>query len=202
MRRRSRLPYLITIPIVLAGLIVAAKRDLLWPPATVLTQIPAEVETLHPEIKFAEERYHANGGRYIWGANDCSIFVADYIKACGKPVSTRPTTETMMWELEMRRMGFASTRESTKPGDILVYRYRNSEGEWRGHAGVVVWYRAHLWVAHNAASFNGLVLQDYKNFRDLMERITRKDESLQRKYRRIDFDSWYADFLARRERLH
>ncbi len=197
MSRRATLLYLST-----AGAVVAigafVNRHLLWPPTTLLVEVPKSVTEVQPELNFAIDQYNKKGGKYIWGSNDCSVFVADYIKACRKPVRIRPTTETMMRDPVMRSMGFQPVTEDPAPGDILVYRYQNTEGQWRGHTGIVVWYKNDLWVAHNAASFDGLVVQHFDKFVDLQNKLTRGKESLSKRYRRSDFQDWYADFETKR----
>lgn len=197
--KARRLLLLVGVPVVLAGGIVFAGRDLLFPPLTLVEGIPQVVSDIQPEIESAKVAHIKKGNKYIWGANDCSIFVMDYIKACGKVVPFRPTTETLMNPLAVQVMGFSPASSDPKIGDILVYRYQNSKNEWRGHTGIVVWYNDSLWVAHNTPSYNGLVVQRLDKFNEQANRLTKGQKSSYKTLRRSDYESWYTSFKKRRD---
>lgn len=197
--KARRLLILVGVPVLVAGGIVFAGRDLLFPPITLVEGIPSIVSSVQPEIESAKVAHVKKGNKYIWGANDCSIFVMDYIKACGKGVPFRPTTQTLMNPIATQAMGFSQTSSTPKTGDILVYRYQNSKNEWRGHTGVVVWYKDSLWVAHNTLTHNGLVVQRLDKFDEQAHRLTKGKDTSYKTLRRNDYESWYASFKKRRE---
>ncbi|MFM9874672.1 MAG: CHAP domain-containing protein [Fimbriimonadaceae bacterium] len=172
---------------------------LLTPPINLYTEIPHQVFTLQPEIKSAYQKHIKNGGKYVWGANDCSIFVMNYIKACKKTVPFRPTTATMMDSLFMHNAGFKAELTDEKAGDIIVFRYQNNKHEWKGHTGVVAWHNNRLWVVHNTPNYHGVVMEDLPQFKTKALRLTEKNKNLYRTYRRSDYKSWYAEFKARRD---
>ncbi|ARU40340.1 hypothetical protein CCB80_03975 [Armatimonadetes bacterium Uphvl-Ar1] len=170
----------------------------LFPKVLLVKKIPAEVLRRQPEIQVAYRQYQSKGNEYIWGTNDCSILVMDYILATGNPVPFRPTTETLMSDKFMREVGF-NPEKTIKTGDILVYRYKNHDNEWRGHTGVVVWHDNRQWVVHNAASHEGVVMEDLEQFQALTARLTKSNKNQQKIFRRNDWNSWYAEFVNRRD---
>lgn len=195
--RLSRIFY-IGIPVAALTVLAIVNRDLILPPQTLLEEVPQVVRELQPEIESARIKYVKKGDEYIWGSNDCSIFVMDYIIACGKKVKSRPTTETLMNPIATQAMGFIPTKTNPKIGDILVYRYQNRDNQWRGHTGVVVWYKGALWVAHNTATRDGLVIQRLDKFKETADRLTKGRDTAFKVLRRTDHDVWYANFKKRR----
>lgn len=162
-------------------------------------EVPPQVFTRQPEIKSAFATYVKNGNKYIWGPNDCSVFVMNYMKACNRNAPFRPTTETLMETKFMSDLGFRQSETTTKTGDIIVYRYLNQDNQWRGHTGVVAWHNNRLWVVHNTASYGGVVMEDLNQFKEKAERLTDKKPQLYKIYRRTDYETWYAQFKKRRD---
>lgn len=188
--------------IVLIGGIALASALLypvLFPKVKLYKTIPPSVFERQPEVFVAFQAYQAKGAKYIWGDNDCSIFVMDYILATGRSVPFRPTTATLMDSTFLPNVGFSAQPKPAKTGDIIVYRYQNADQQWRGHTGVVVWHNDQHWVVHNAQSFNGVVMQDIEEFYKQANRLTNNNPTLTRIYRRNDWNSWYAEFSRKRE---
>lgn len=119
----------------------------------------------NPALRFAFAQYRDRGATYVWGPNDCSVFVTDYLKGIGAPVKQRLTTALLADPSQLRPLGFTVQTTSPGPGDILVYRYRNGLGQMRGHCGIVVEREDGLWVAHNTQSHGGVVLETLDSFR-------------------------------------
>jgi len=116
----------------------------------------------HPALVFAEKQYRRRGAKYIWGANDCSAFVSDYLSRQSKTLKSRVTT----WELAqigVEKYGLVVAGD-TKTGDVLNYRYKSQRREgMAGHCGVVLKKPDGFWVVHNCASM-GLVIQRLGEF--------------------------------------
>jgi len=182
-----------------AGIATAGIVHYINNPVKLYKEVPTQVFTLQPEIKSAYATYVKNGNKYIWGPNDCSVFVMNYLKACDKKVPFRPTTATLMETKFMSDLGFRQTDQVTKTGDIIVYRYLNSDNQWRGHTGVVAWHNNRLWVVHNTSSHGGVVMEDLNQFNANATRLTENKPNLYKIYRRTDYESWYAQFKKRRD---
>lgn len=129
---------------------------------------PKEKELSRP-LQAAIARFWKRGGVYVWGTNDCSIFILDYLKARGAPVSYRMTTHSMSNPREMEKLGYYLGRRTDSKEFIFVVRYRNEAGEWRGHTGVGVRYKGHRWYVHNAAGPGGLVIEEERTFASRMK---------------------------------
>lgn len=129
---------------------------------------PTEKELSRP-LQAAIARFWKRGGRYVWGSNDCSIFILDYLKARGAPVSYRMTTHSMSNPREMEKLGYSPGRRTESKEFIFVARYRNEAGEWRGHTGVGLLFKRHRWYVHNAASPGGLVIEEERAFASRMK---------------------------------
>lgn len=184
------------------GLVVtsAVIYRLATPPPTLLKEIPPEVFVRQPELSVAYQQYVQNGSKYIWGSNDCSIFVGSYINSCGTVCPLRATTVEIMKPEFMSQVGFQPESGKIKTGDILVFRYRNKSNEWRGHTGVVVWHQDKHWVMHNTASQNGLVMELLPQFLQKAKTLTNNETDLLRTFRRKDFATWYTQFAAKRDK--
>jgi hypothetical protein len=67
---------------------------------------------------------------------------------------------------------------STQPsvGDILVFRYVNSQGEMRGHCGVLTMRDGELLVKHNSLRYGGVAEEPYENFRRFFEASGRLEQ--------------------------
>lgn len=113
-------------------------------------------------VAVAVHRYEARGGEYVWGRNDCSVFVTDYLRGRRVPIGARLTTACLASpEISGRGLRHA---KNPRPGDVLNYRYRSAKtGRWAGHCGVVVRQGRALWVMHNARG-HGLVVQPLPGF--------------------------------------
>lgn len=142
-------------------------------PATLLRALPQDTALSQPEVAFAASLYRSKGNSYIWGDNDCSVFVADYLAAAKHPLTGRPTTVELMDKDFMAKHGL-QPRQLTESaaGDVLVFRYRNLIGEARGHCGVVISHDKNLWVAHNTAKYDGLVYEPLTQFLDRAKQLT------------------------------
>lgn len=115
-----------------------------------------------PALQYAAKRYAARGAKYIWGVNDCSVFVSDYLSKQKRPPKSRLTT----WNLDRADVApFGLTVEgSPKPGDVLNYRYWSKKNkEMAGHCGVVIKKPDGLWVVHNCVTI-GLATQRLSGF--------------------------------------
>ncbi|MBS1712371.1 MAG: C40 family peptidase [Armatimonadetes bacterium] len=156
------------------------------PPATLLKTVPADVLKKQPELEPAYRNYVKNGGEYIWGANDCSIFVSDYINQCGNPCPFRPTTKELIDPAFMAKVGFTSASGQIRPGDVIVFRYLNADRQWRGHTGVVVWYDGANWVMHNTERYQGMVVETLDRFWARADAATKGNPDLRKVFRRRD----------------
>jgi hypothetical protein len=115
-----------------------------------------------PPLEKAAQEYWRLGGSYVWGKNDCSSFVTEYLRGIGGPSMPRLTTK---WMDEMADGSFGLWQTSTpRPGDVLNYRYPSQEKPgMAGHCGVVIKRGDDLWVIHNAEAL-GLVRQRLEGF--------------------------------------
>lgn len=186
---------------VILGVAVASgvTYRLLKPPVTLLTEVPPAILIRQPELEPAYRQYIQNGGKYIWGDNDCSIFASSYINQCGTTCPYRPTTKELMDPQFMAQVGFAPANGQAKTGDVIVFRYLNQDKEWRGHTGVVVWHQDAKWVMHNTERYKGLVVESLDRFMDRAKSATKGEPGLTRIFRRRDFETWYSSFCKRRD---
>lgn len=128
--------------------------------------VPDKQVVVTPELDYARQLYVQRGGKYIWGANDCSVFVGDYMKALSSKVPDRLTTKELARPSYMAKYGFKLVRDNPKPGDIYVFRYlsRKSGGPM-GHCGIVVDTTKGLQaVQHNSGGEGGLTTFWHKDF--------------------------------------
>jgi hypothetical protein len=114
---------------------------------------------LPAQLQFALQQFTARGGAYELGPNDCSVFVTDYLKACGKPIKRRWTTvelwkPTLMEALGMRQVQFGETRQS-----VFCIRYINAKGKWVGHCGVVLNDDGETTFVHNSEAGGGVIVE-------------------------------------------
>ncbi len=131
---------------------------------------PKQTELSKPAQQ-AIAKYWKRGGKYVWGSNDCSIFVLDYLKARGAPVSFRMTTHSMSQPNQMAPLGYVPGQPSDAKEFIFVARYLNESRQWRGHTGVGFFYKNHRWYVHNAANPGGLVIEDEQTFSERMKAV-------------------------------
>ncbi len=120
-------------------------------------------------LQAAAKRYFQRGGKYEWGANDCSMFLIDYLKAHDVPFTRRLTTKEFADPRLMKQLGLNRVTDSLKPGDVLVYRFRN--GRSYGHCGVVVLERGDIKVVHNSKAAGGLTTSSYDDFIEKAEEV-------------------------------
>lgn len=113
-------------------------------------------------LEHAAELYYKRGGRYVWGKNDCSMFLTDYLKAHDVQFPRRLTTKEMVDPKTMRSLGMREVKGAIRPGDVVVYRFRN--GKEMGHCGVVLLKDGELEVVHNSGSMGGLAVSRYRDF--------------------------------------
>ena len=131
------------------------------------TPLFIEPDSSSPALLKAEARYFERGGRYIWGTNDCSRFVVDYLKNTGVMFIERPTTKELyddsyMGSLKMKRVNVSLDEVSEY--DVVVYRYTNDRGELAGHCGVIVRKDGTLKVEHNSLSGGGLQASPFEAY--------------------------------------
>lgn len=123
---------------------------------------PLVANELTPATRAAVDRFHDRGGKYIWGENDCSVFVLDFLKASGVPIKRRLTTKELYDLKIMAEHGYVAESAPAKVGDIVVFRYLAPRPA--GHCGVVVEQGGEVKILHNAASMHGLVLETVDEF--------------------------------------
>lgn len=131
---------------------------------------PKQTDLSKP-TQLAIAKYWKRGGKYVWGKNDCSIFVLDYLKARGAPVTYRMTTHSMSQPAQMAALGYTIGNPTEAREFIFVARYLNARREWRGHTGIGVFYKNHRWYVHNASDPGGLVIEDEKTFAERMKQV-------------------------------
>lgn len=113
-------------------------------------------------LQVAVRLYEDRGGTYVWGSNDCSVFVTEYLLNSGVDLRGRLTTQVLAGD-EIARHGLVEV-EDPREGDVLNYRYpAQSQPGMAGHCGVVVARGDSLWVMHNAES-HGLAIQPLEGF--------------------------------------
>jgi hypothetical protein len=125
------------------------------------TVLPTDIAE-YPALKYAVKKYAERGSQYVWGVNDCSVFVTDYLKGQAIPPKSRLTTVTLS-QPDLTEFGLTQV-QNAKDGDILNYRYLSQESNAKnGHCGVVVKLTNGLWVVHNCSA-KGLVIQPFIDF--------------------------------------
>ena len=145
----------------------------------------------HPDtqslsLKDAEDKFQQRGGKYIFGPNDCSIFLTDYLKSrgvrfnrSGIEITNRLTTENLYETSFMKGNGFEPvSADKVKENDILVYRYYDIDLKAEcGHCGIVVWKNSTLSVEHNSSGNKGLATTPMNIFleRVALEKRTKDD---------------------------
>lgn len=128
--------------------------------------VPDKSVVVTPALDYARQLYVQRGGKYIWGANDCSVFVGDYMKALSKDVPDRLTTKELARPSYMARYGFKLVKDLPKPGDIYVFRYLSRRtGGPMGHCGIIVdTKKGKRAVQHNSGGEGGLVTFWHEDF--------------------------------------
>ncbi len=111
----------------------------------------------------AEKIYFQHGAKYIWGENDCSKFVCDYMKALPVRVTDRMTTAEFYQPGFMQGIGFTEVNHDYRAGDVIVYRYK-TPGKRGGHCGVIVKKGPGVYVRHNSASRAGIATDTIGDF--------------------------------------
>ncbi len=125
-------------------------------------QPAVSVSSLPPAVQSAVAKFQDRGGLYIWGENDCSIFVLDYLKASGVPIKRRLTTKELFDVEIMADHGYETQTVPVQIGDIVVFRYMSPKPA--GHCGIAVEQDGVIQILHNAASMQGLVLETVEEF--------------------------------------
>lgn len=113
-------------------------------------------------LEHAAQQYYKRGGHYVWGKNDCSMFLTDYLKAHDIQFSRRLTTKEFADPRLMRTLGLQPVKGKLKPGDVVVYRFR--DGRSMGHCGIVFLKDGELEVVHNSGSMGGLAVSSFEAF--------------------------------------
>lgn len=136
---------------------------------------PEPVVAKHPDtdllpLTLAESLSAYRGGDYVYGYNDCSTFVSDYIRLSGHPLEARITTKELNSAVHMIPLGFdeVETLPNTwEEGDILVFRYYDldTRGE-TGHCGVLLYDGGELCVAHVSSPLRGFAVTPLREFMD------------------------------------
>lgn len=129
---------------------------------------PKQSELSKP-LQKAIAKFWKRGGKYVWGSNDCSVFVLDYLKARGARITYRMTTHSMSNPREMEALGYLPGSRTSAKEFVFVGRYQNERGEWRGHTGVGTLYKGHRWYVHNASGPGGLVIEEERAFGERMK---------------------------------
>jgi len=199
LKKRLLIAFLLAIPIVpLSALgihVLSVKNQPLKK-----SLVPSKAFELHPEVEYAVKRYQAEGNRYRWGPNDCSTFVTDYMRACGKPAFIRLTTEDLYRTATMDWHGFEEVKvRDLRPGDIIVFRYTGRYNTLEGHTGIVISDGAKEYVAHNSLSFGGLNVESVPAFLATANRVADKNNGVKmiKVFTRKDYESWNQKFEQR-----
>lgn len=136
------------------------------------TIVPLETIKLHPEIIFPLKNFQQKGNKYIWGKNDCSTFVTDYMLNSGKPAFLRLTTADLYRDATMKWHGYQKVKiTSLKPKDIIVFRYKGRYGTMQGHTGIVLATQSQNIVVHNSLSGGGIVKNTVPEFLAIANRV-------------------------------
>ncbi|MCB0825013.1 MAG: C40 family peptidase [Armatimonadetes bacterium] len=129
--------------------------------------IPQAILSQSPSLQLAYDRYTERGSKYIWGTNDCSVFLIDYMKGQGAPIKKRWTTRELFEPAKMDVFGynfFGYPPEQSKAGDLVVFRYIGTEGTEVGHCGIVIEEGEQKYVVHNSSPYGGVVTQSADGF--------------------------------------
>ncbi|MCG9896090.1 MAG: hypothetical protein MH204_11510 [Fimbriimonadaceae bacterium] len=120
-----------------------------------------------PPLQAATKRYFQRGGKYIWGRNDCSKFILDYLKARGSRVSMRHTTASLLWPGTMPGLGYGPAGAAPEEGEeqIWVFRYRGDDGGPAGHTGIALGLGGRTVYIHNVSREGGLIWEEEDDFR-------------------------------------
>lgn len=121
-------------------------------------------------LEYAFSQYRKRGGRYIWGANDCSVFVSDYLSRKVSLPKPRLTT----WDLCLDQVQTYGLKPANQPrhGDVVNYRYFSTKNKrMAGHCGVILKRQGSLWVIHNCATA-GLVMERFDSFSNVATKLT------------------------------
>ncbi len=136
------------------------------------TVVPDSSLRLHPEIIYPLKNYQRKGNKYIWGKNDCSTFVSDFLLASGKPALKRLTTEDLYRDATMDWHGYKPTKiADIEPKDIIVFRYEGRYGTMQGHTGIVLSTSKNPIVVHNSLSSRGVVTNTLPEFLAIARRV-------------------------------
>ena len=118
-------------------------------------------------LRFALDRFQRRGGRYVYGPNDCSTFLTDYLKASGLKIGERTTTANLMKLPVAKSLGLKVIPRhdfSAMEGNIvIVFRYLE-DGRVYGHCGIrLIQDGKHFW-AHNNSSDGGVSIDPEEKF--------------------------------------
>lgn len=164
MKRFVRWGYLGLALLVGAGILVIRNKLYTVRPKQIpnRTVYPVPDFQSNPAINFAVKKFRERGGTYIWGTNDCSVFVSDYLRKRQVQIGNRVTTEQLS-QADFIPRGLKKVYAPTD-GDVLNYRYISPK--WNrpsGHCGVVFSQKSKLWVIHNSL-YTGLTVQPLSDF--------------------------------------
>ncbi|MCB0825014.1 MAG: C40 family peptidase [Armatimonadetes bacterium] len=133
---------------------------------------PDDLKAKDPAAKKSYDQYMDKGGKYIWGANDCSIFVQDYMKASGANVEKRWTTKELFQPKRMEKYGYSYWEHEAgnqfPDGTVLIYRWESGDQGW-GHCGIVTNHFGDTRVMHNDPINKGLVVEPFNDFLRMAE---------------------------------
>jgi cell wall-associated NlpC family hydrolase len=139
--------------------------------------VPKAAIKLNPEIIYPLKNYQRKGNKYIWGKNDCSTFVTDYMFASGKPAYLRLTTENLYRDATMKWHGYHKIKVAElQPKDIIVFRYKGRYGTMQGHTGIVLSTGKQNIVVHNSLSGGGVVKNTVPEFLAIANRVASSHE--------------------------
>ena len=131
-------------------------------------QVHPDAPILSRQIDAAVTRFAERGGEYVLGPNDCSIFVIDFLKACGKPVKRRYTTGDFWKPSVMGGLKMKPTKLGVTEHAVFVTRYINAKGRWVGHCGVVLTRNGETIFIHNSEASGGVVVEPSLSFEGRM----------------------------------
>lgn len=131
-------------------------------------QVQPDAPILSRQINAAVTRFAERGGEYVLGPNDCSIFVIDFLKACGKPVKRRYTTGDFWKPSVMNGLKLKPTKLGVTEHAVFVTRYVNAKGRWVGHCGIVLTRDGQTVFIHNSEASGGVVVEPSLSFEGRM----------------------------------
>ncbi len=136
------------------------------------TLLAPHTDTRSPSLQFAEEKFQARGGKYVYGPNDCSTFISDFLQKRGLGIVGRKTTSQLYNAAYMKSKGLVMVDLATEPVrefDVIVYRCYDLDIQGpSGHCGVFVWKDGNLCVEHNSSSNEGLAATPVDAFYEKM----------------------------------